>query len=212
MSSSPKDRLKQYLRVKRLSLSSFATNCGIDKSILSRFSEATSQSTLQKLEENCDVNVDWLLTGDGEMLQDNGFVDGATINYREGVPYYDEDFALGFTELGFPFAEKPQFLVKMPRYERATLWCNATGHSMEPEICDGDVIALQLVEDPSYLLMGEVYAIVTTNGLRTIKRLGSGHDDRHYRLVATNPKYEEQEIPKDVILRVFKVLGSLHSF
>lgn len=136
----------------------------------------------------------------------------AKIGFETGVPYFDEDFVLGFSEIGFPSSEKPQYLVQMPKYSNATLWCNATGHSMEPEINSGDVIALQLIEDPSFLLMGELYAIVTKNGLRTIKRLGRGCDDDHYRLIPTNKDYDEQEIPKKMILRVFRVLGNLHSF
>lgn len=146
------------------------------------------------------------------MLLSSSCKDRAVINYEDGVPYYDEDFVLGFNELGFPASENPQFLVQMPKYANATLWCNATGHSMEPEINSGDVIALKLIEDSSFLLTGDLYAIVTTNGLRTIKRLGKGRDEDHYRLIPTNKDYEEQEIPKRMILKVYKVLGNLHSF
>lgn len=134
------------------------------------------------------------------------------VNLVKGVPYYDEDFVLGFNALGFPTSEKPEFLVNIPRYRNATLWCNATGHSMEPEINNGDMVALELIEDPSFLLMGEIYAIVTTNGLRTIKRVNRGDDQETYTLVPTNPQYDSQQIPKDKILRVFRVLGNLHGF
>lgn len=40
---------------------------------------------------------------------------------------------------------------------------------MEPEINHGDIIALKKIEDKSFLPLGEVYAIVTTNDMRTIK-------------------------------------------
>lgn len=134
------------------------------------------------------------------------------ISYTKGVPYYDEDFVLGFNAMGYPNSENPEYLITIPKYRSATLWCNATGNSMEPEIKNGDIVALELVEDPSFLLMGEVYAIVTTNGLRTIKRLKKGRTDDTYTLVPTNPAYDSQEIAKDQILRVFRVLGSLHAF
>lgn len=134
------------------------------------------------------------------------------INYSQGVPYYDEDFVLGFSASGFPVSENPEFLINMPKFHNATLWCNANGYSMEPEIKNGDIVALELVQDPSFLLMGEIYAIVTTNGMRTIKRLKKGSSDNSYLLVPTNPEYESQEIPKDKILRVFRVLGNLHGF
>lgn len=137
---------------------------------------------------------------------------GSIISYTKGVPYYDEDFVLGFNNLGFPSSENPEFLINMPRYQNATLWCNATGHSMEPEINNGDIVALELIEDISFLLMGEIYAIVTTNGLRTIKRLRRSGNSDSYLLVPTNPQYDTQEIPKSKILRVFRVLGNLHGF
>ncbi len=136
----------------------------------------------------------------------------SVVSYRTGVPYYDEDFVLGFNAMGFPSSENPEFLVDMPRYNNATLWCNATGHSMEPEINNGDIVALQLIDDPSFLLAGDIYAIVTTNGLRTIKRIGRGESEDSYKLLPTNKNYEAQDIPKKMILRVFKVLGNLHSF
>lgn len=134
------------------------------------------------------------------------------VSFSHGVPYYDEDFVLGFTALSEPGKENPQFLVDIPKYNSATLWCNATGHSMEPEINSGDVVALKLIDDPSFLLMGDVYAIVTTNGLRTIKRVKKGSTPDSYLLVPSNPAYESQEIPKDKIMRVFRVLGNIHGF
>lgn len=158
------------------------------------------------------LNKTWLLTGEGEMYNVGMIAQTDVINYTEGVPYYDEDFVLGFTELGFPSSENPSFLVQMPKYKNATLWCNATGHSMEPEIHHGDVVALQLIEDASFLIYGDVYAIVTTNGLRTIKRLAKSSEEGCYKLVATNPEYDAQDIPKDKIMRVYRVLGNLHAF
>lgn len=187
----------------------------------SYLSQLVSNPTNEFIDKLClldsNINRDYLLTGEGNMLLNEEIksdiaVEHTKIGFDKGVPYYDEDFVLGFNEIGFPSSERPQFLVQIPKYANATLWCNATGHSMEPEINSGDVIALQVIDDPSFLLFGDLYAIVTTNGLRTIKRLGRGHDEEHYRLIPTNKDYDEQEIPKKVILRVFKVLGNLHSF
>lgn len=56
------------------------------------------------------------------------------ISYIDGMPYYDENFLLGFEGIGTPNSENHDFLIKMPGYEKTTLWCNASGHSMEPEI------------------------------------------------------------------------------
>lgn len=211
-----KARLLQFIKNQGITVSKFESVVGLSNGAVSRTNDRMRQRTVDAIASAFpQLNTHWLLTGEGEMIavtQNPSSDSQAKISYESGVPYYDEDFVLGFTEMGFPSSENPQFLVQMPRYANATLWCNATGHSMEPEINNGDVIALQLIEDPSFLLMGDLYAIVTTNGLRTIKRLGKGEDKDHYRLIPTNKEYDEQQIPKRVILRVFRVLGSLHSF
>ena len=165
----------------------------------------------KKLPENVRRHLLALANADLSNLEVENSLRGA-ISFTEGVPYYDEDFELGFNAMGFPSSENPEFLINMPKFHNATLWCNATGHSMEPEINNGDIVALQLVEDPSFLLMGEIYAIVTTNGLRTIKRLRKSEIDENYLMVPTNPNYDSQELPKDKIQRIFKVLGNLHGF
>lgn len=212
MENNVKDRLIHYLDVKGISKAEFGRRIGVSGAYITSMRKSIQPDKLKLIsEEFPDLNRDWLLYGEGDMLKSEA-VDNATISYANGVPYYDEDFVLGFNEVGFPFSESPQFLVRMPKYQNATLWCNATGDSMEPEIYSGDVVALQLIEDHSFLMYGDVYAIVTTNGLRTIKRLGKSDDKNCYRLIPTNKDYDEQDIPKNIIRRVFRVLGSLHSF
>lgn len=212
-----KEIIHSILEHEDISASSFAKNIGIHPTQIYDLQSGKTKKISALVGNKIislypNYNLSWLLTGEGDMLLPSVGKDKAVINYEDGVPYYDEDFVLGFNELGFPASENPQFLVQMPKYANATLWCNATGHSMEPEINSGDVIALKLIEDSSFLLTGDLYAIVTTNGLRTIKRLGKGRDEDHYRLIPTNKDYEEQEIPKRMILKVYKVLGNLHSF
>ena len=138
--------------------------------------------------------------------------DTAQISYTDGVPYYDEVFECGFDELVAPSGESPEYLIRMPGYEKATLWCNASGHSMEPEINNGDIIALQRIDDPSFLPFGDIYAIVTTNGLRTIKRLGRSAEKGCYRLIPTNPDYDEQDIRADQIALVYRLMGAMKAF
>lgn len=63
-----RNRLDVYLRAKRLSMRELATMCELPQSTLSRISETTSAATLRKIERGCDLNVEWLLSGRGEML------------------------------------------------------------------------------------------------------------------------------------------------
>lgn len=204
-----KDRLKEYLLAKKLSIREFERNCGLSNGLAARISSTTSPSTLNKISHSSDLNVDWLLTGEGDMLRAEA---APQISYTDGVPYFDEDFLLGFDEVTAPNSENPDFLIRMPGYEKATLWCNASGHSMEPEINNGDIIALQRIEDFSFLPFGDVYGFITTNGMRTIKRLGKSEKEGYYRLIPTNKEYDEQEIPINKIALVYRVMGTMKAF
>lgn len=65
------------------------------------------------------------------------------ISYTVGVPYYNVDFIGGFDIVLNDQTTKPEYLIDFKKYNEATCWCNVTGHSMEPEITHGDIIALK---------------------------------------------------------------------
>lgn len=133
------------------------------------------------------------------------------ISYTTGVPYYNVDFIGGFDIVENDQTLNPEYLIDFRKYNEATCWCNVTGHSMEPEITHGDIIALKRIEDFSFIPLGEVYAIVTTNGMRTIKRIGPSQNKDMYTLIPTNksPEYGEQELPKTMIMYIYQVLGCM---
>lgn len=207
-------RLSEYIEYDAITTpSQFAVKAGIDASGFHKMLKGQlkiTTATLKKIATAYDLNFDWLLTGEGEMYATNE--PAPEISYTDGVPYYDEMFECGFNELIAPSSENPEYLIKMPGYERATLWCNASGASMEPEINNGDIIAMRRIEDFSFLTFGDIYGIITTNGLRTIKRIGKSTTPGCYRLIPTNKEYDEQDIPKDKIMIVYRVMGAMKAF
>jgi hypothetical protein len=125
-----------------------------------------------------------------------------------GVPYYDVDFIAGFDGVENDQTVNPAYYIQFPQYAKADSWVNATGHSMQPLINHGDMIAIKKLEDwDTYLLYGEVYAIVT-NEYRTIKYVRkSAKGDEYLRLIPANGEFDEQDIPKSVVRGVFQILG-----
>lgn len=195
----------------RMPQTQFAIKAGLYPSNFSKMmcgKQPITNVTLEKIAKAYNLNYQWLRTGEGEMYA----ASYPEKNYTEGVPYYDEVFECGFDELFAPSSENPEYLIKMPGYEKATLWCNASGHSMEPEISNGDIIALKRIEDFTFLPYGDVYGIITKNGLRTIKRLGRASREGYYRLIPTNKNYDEQEIPVSIISAVYRVMGAMKAF
>lgn len=206
-----KSRLIEFIDYKGLSVQSFELQCGLSNGAVSKMGNNTRRSTIDKISKSYpELNTNWLLTGEGGMLLDS--IDSVPQkSFTNGVPYYNVDFIGGFDIVLNDQTAKPEYLIDFKKYNEATCWCNVTGHSMEPEITHGDIIALKKIEDKSFLPLGEVYAIVTTNGMRTIKRLGPSSNPKCYTLVPTNksPEYGIQELPKNMIEHIFQVLGCM---
>ncbi len=206
-----KDRVLEFIKAEEISVKRFETTASLSNGAVSKMGDNTRRKILDKIVSAYpQLNMNWLLTGEGEMYANNE--PKPEISYTDGVPYYDEMFECGFNELVAPNSESPEYLIKMPGYEKATLWCNASGASMEPEISNGDIIAMRRIEDFSFLPYGDIYAFITSNGMRTIKRLGRSSDPTCYRLIPTNKEYDEQDIPKNMIQIVYRVLGAMKAF
>lgn len=212
MEVSVKQRLIQFIKYKGIGQGKFEKTVGLSNGYINQLRHSPSPQKIQMIiGAYPDLNQSWLLTGEGEMLNSLKIGTEPNINYTKGVPYYNVDFIGGFDIVLNDQTINPEYLIDFQKYNEATCWCNVTGHSMEPEITHGDIIALKKIEDKSFLPLGEVYAIVTTNGMRTIKRLGPSNDPKCYTLVPTNksPEYGIQELPKDMIEHIFQVLGCM---
>lgn len=75
-----KDRLTAYLKHKKMGMREFSRLCDVGISVLSRISEATAPKTLRKIDEKSDLNTDWLMYGEGEMIKPKKVVAAATAN------------------------------------------------------------------------------------------------------------------------------------
>lgn len=204
------DRFNEFISYKRLSKRKFQLSIGVSNSYIQNIVNNISDDVLNRISDTYpELNTDWLLNGRGEMLLQNQ--QSPKISYTTGVPYYNVDFIGGFDLVLNDQTINPEYLIDFKLYNEATCWCNVTGHSMEPEIAHGDMIALKKIEDFSFIPFGEVYAIVTTNEMRTIKRIGPATNPENYSLIPTNksPEYGIQELPKRMIRHIYHVLGCM---
>ena len=130
----------------------------------------------------------------------------------KGAPYYDVDFLGGFDLTFNSQTVTPEYNIDFKPFNKpGVTWVNITGHSMEPKINHGDIIALKecRLEDVQY---GEIYAVVLDT-IRTVKILRKSNDPNRMRYVPINEEnYDEQEYDNSRILRIFEVLGNISRF
>ena len=206
------ERLKIGLELS--SDNALADTLGVSKTTLSNWKSRNSLDFPLVFSLCEHISLEWLLTGKGNMLKEEGKEEASApvVSYdpKVGQPYYNVDFLGGFSEVYNSQVSVPDRNIIVPGFDRAKLWCNVTGHSMEPKINHGDIIALRqcTLDDIQY---GEIYAVVLDT-IRTIKILRKGSSKNSLRYVPINPNFDEQEFAVKRIINIFEVIGSISKF
>lgn len=135
-----------------------------------------------------------------------------------GTPYYDIDFTASFLEVVNNQQTKPDSYISHPFFKNCDFVVRASGQSMAKVIKHGDAIGLVEIKGwKDFLPLGEIYAIVSTNGFRMIKIISKGETKDSYTLISKpsdnkKDEFPNQEIKKKHILSIFKVQASSHLF
>ena len=218
-----KQNILLYLENKGVTPYEFYKESGVTRGILQQNNGISEDNIARFLAYAPDVNIEWLLTSKGSMIKDGSTdiqisndtttssMPTTSMNPGIGTPYYDVDFIGGFDEVFNSQVNIPATNIVIRGFEKASLWCNVTGHSMEPKINHGDIIALHqcTLNDIQY---GEIYAVVLDT-IRTIKILRRSPDPDKLRFIPINTNdYDEQEFDKSRIINVFEVIGSISKF
>ena len=218
-----KQNILLYLENKGVTPYEFYKESGVTRGILQQNNGISEDNIARFLAYAPDVNIEWLLTSKGSMIKDGSTdiqisndtttssMPTTSMNPGIGTPYYDVDFIGGFDEVFNSQVNIPATNIVIRGFEKASLWCNVTGHSMEPKINHGDIIALHqcTLNDIQY---GEIYAVVLDT-IRTIKTLRRSPNPDKLRFIPINTNdYDEQEFDKSRIINVFEVIGSISKF
>ena len=205
-----KQNILQYLAIKGTTPYEFYKKSGVTRGVLNQNNGISEENIARFLAYAPDVNVEWLITGRGSMMGDNE-KELTTQNINDGAPYYDVDFIGGFDEVFNDQTVNPELSITNGICPRAQLWCNITGHSMEPTLSNGDIIALRQcsVQDIQY---GEIYAVVM-DSFRTVKMLRRSNTPGMIRFVPVNTAdFDPQDFPVKRILKIYEVVGCLRRF
>lgn len=133
------------------------------------------------------------------------------------VPFYEVDFAGGFTSPEMFSEVKPSFVISSPSFAGADFACVLTGNSMSRRIKNGSVIGLKKINEWwEYFPTNEIYAIVTKNGLRTVKIVKRSSESGYIDLIPdplpeyNNPPYETETIRMEYVIGFYQVVA--HAF
>lgn len=134
------------------------------------------------------------------------------------IPFYDVDFYSGFTKIFNDQTVAPSYYFYLPEFHNAQFAIKNSGKSMSKELGNDDILGLREVPEwQTYFPQGEIYAVVTTNDLRTIKKVRRDKDNKYLVLIPKPldedkfdyPEYEE--VPISMVTALFQVVASTHS-
>lgn len=209
MEENVKERLMLYLKVKGINRSEFGRSIGVSSAFVSAIRSSIGQDKITKISTTYpDLNIEWLLTGMGSMLND-----GKGIVSTESVPnqiryWVDIDATGGGIEL-FNDNDTKRFIdISIPEFKDCTDAVNLYGDSMAPLYKNGQIIILKKWTE-SFIDYGNVYLVITKKGNRMVKYLRQGSDSAHVLCVSENKDFDSFEIEKDDILCLYLVKGSI---
>lgn len=207
-----RDRLKAYLKEKNISQADFAIGIGASTGYVNAIVKTIGSDKLAIIREKFpDLNIGWLLTGEGEMLKSATAAPATTEN---GVPFYDMDVTASITESFNDVREEVQYYINFPPLNDCDAAFPVYGDSMVPDFYPGEVILVREIRNVDSMLWGEPYLVITNadcDNLRTIKNVYLSEDRQKFILRATNPRYAGDTIvPRDSVLKIFLVKGKVN--
>ena len=222
MSENIKERLQTYLKEKRINNSEFGRIIGVSNAYISSMRKAPSPDVLSQLSTKFpDLNIGWLITGDGSMLKPVEPQESNTYDYSiaQGVPFYDTEAAACGQLAGFGSAldaNNPSDIIVVPgmRAKEGDFFIRTRGRSMidtlhpEHSIPEG---ALVLVRQwhADYIQWGEIYCVATPEGYAIKRLMPSPDPDKVTLQSADQLLYPPYEIEKTTILALGRVIAVL---
>ena len=224
-----KERLQAYLKEKRINNSEFGRMIGVSNAYISSMRKAPSPEVISQLSTKFpDLNIGWLITGEGSMLnpvepqESNTYVvRDASLDYNsaQGVPFFDTEAASCGQLAGFGTAleaNNPSDIIIVPgmRAQEGDFFIRTRGRSMidtlhpEHSIPEG---ALVLVRQwhADYIQWGEIYCVATPEGYAIKRLMPSPDPDKVTLQSADQMLYPPYEIEKTTILALGRVIAVL---
>lgn len=210
MESTVKERLKEYIKNSGITVQSFEKRIGAKNSYVNSISKSIGANFLKAIErEFPNLNTDWLLTGQGEMLKKaqgdapqiyGGFrvrllpteaMGGSLINI-------DSD---GITEDMCRWIGSP--------VKGSELAIPVMGDSMAPDYPSGSIVFVKRINHAAFINWGQVYVLDTENGI-IVKEVQPSDSDEFITCVSLNPsqKYKPFDVPKSSIRAMYRVIAS----
>ncbi len=220
---SVKSRLLELLKVKRMSQSEFARHLGVSPTYIGAMRRSIPPERMKTVMQLFpDLNRDWLLYGDGEMLVEE---EDNMPDLRNGyvVPLLPVDAYAGNLQMwsqGVELRDCEKVVSPVPGVD---FGIRVSGNSMEPEFFDGNLLFIKRINERAFIPWGHPMVIDTENGVlvkvinpvesdETDHKGAKRYDDSLIEASSYNPAYPPIYIPTDSIYGLYRIITSIRQY
>ena len=202
-----KQRILQFADTLGVSKRKFYDQIGVSRGTLESKTGITEDVMAKFIANFPEVNIDWLVTGNGEIYRHSG---GEFAPQYHTLPLIPFEALAGFPtadNIGVAFADCEQYVVPEFIARGADCLVRVSGSSMYPKYSNGDLLACQIVHDILFFQWGKIYVIDSSQGV-LVKRIFQSDIADHIRLVSDNrDNYPPFDFPTSDIRSIAIVVG-----
>ena len=203
------NKIKSYLNLK--SDTELANFLGIKPQVLSNWRARNTFDTELIYTKCVDIDANWLLTGEGEMLKSSNNTPAvAEPQIPSGVPMLPFDAFAGIgTDVEGVNLDTIEERYVVPLFDgmKMDFMISVRGSSMYPKYNSGDVVACRMVQELLFVQWNKVYVLDTISQGVIIKRLKKSDKEGFVICKSDNEQYEPFEIPMSDIRTIALVVG-----
>lgn len=206
-----KERLIEFIKYKGLSLSKFEKYVGLSNGYVYNISKGIGSDKLQRiLTKFPELNQDWLINGEGEMLASH---QEKASEQSESMKEY-ETWLLPMDSHGGSLSGIPADGTLLQNCERVIspikgvdFAISVYGDSMAPEYPSGSRVLIKRINPESFIEWGRTYVLDTCNGV-LIKEVLHCQREGYITCHSINPdpKYADFDIPMADVYGMYRVL------
>lgn len=216
-------RIRFLIKKSGMSQAAFAKKLGIDPANMSKHLNGRLPITaglINRIAADLAINKQWLSEGLGipfakeatTRIPDTVDSDSILPEYSktDAIPVYDIDVTAGCLELSREVtSDRIIGSINMPSLRRDCIIVRVNGDSMSPTIADGAFVAIRPITDPTCIFWGQIYVIVTDD-FRMVKYMRRHPDPNMVILRSDNQDYDDMEVPREKIRRLYIVESILN--
>ena len=213
------DRIRYFAENQGITVNRFESTAGLSNGYVNGIRKGIGSEKLADiLRAFPELNRNWLLFGEGEMLTTGTAPPPDTVREDEhsqlipappgkGIPLIPLPAMAGFLKGSADLDRNDIEWYYVPAFSDCTFLIRVKGDSMTPRYLSGDIVACREVHDTgTFFQWGKAYVLDTDQGV-VLKRIRRSERPDHILCVSDNPDYEPFDVPVSSIYHLAIVRG-----